>query len=326
MTVSRNYYHILSVPQNANVEAIKRAYRKLALQYHPDRNHGQEEKVKKKNEEAMKELVAAYQVLSDPRKRRDYDLGLKNGFNDNLHSNFSHAANDSSFGPFSFFDASFQLIQEKITKSALSDTLKKELLEFYKLSRQFKRRYKINAKANDIDSLLQRLNETLSVTEKCYIDAVINAYQEDPLQEPLLVKGVRLLGEVLLNPSEENVVKCKEHIDTCSSWPDITATLKKVAAVALGLLSCSLIGLGMACITMCIPVNLAVGSVPIGLVMLGIGAGLSALGMLGIYASIGLNLLANEELYGENISLKRALNNVVEEVECRLPIPGVAAR
>lgn len=81
----KDYYAILGVPRNATLEEIKRAYRKLALQYHPDRNHGNKEA-----EEKFKEISEAYEVLSDPEKRAIYDregyFGLRNqgyrGFED----------------------------------------------------------------------------------------------------------------------------------------------------------------------------------------------------------------------------------------------------
>jgi len=64
----RDYYKILGVDRQASGSQIKRAYRKLALQYHPDRNPGD-----KKAEEKFKEINEAYQVLSDPTKRARYD-------------------------------------------------------------------------------------------------------------------------------------------------------------------------------------------------------------------------------------------------------------
>src|SRR5688500_11475417 len=64
----RDYYEILSVERGADAEAIKKAYRKLALQYHPDRNPGDHSA-----EEAFKEATEAYEVLRDPEKRAAYD-------------------------------------------------------------------------------------------------------------------------------------------------------------------------------------------------------------------------------------------------------------
>jgi molecular chaperone DnaJ len=63
--MSKDYYHILGVNKNASQEEIKRAFRKLAHQYHPDKSKG--------NEEKFKEINEAYQVLSDSHKRFQYD-------------------------------------------------------------------------------------------------------------------------------------------------------------------------------------------------------------------------------------------------------------
>jgi curved DNA-binding protein len=64
----RNYYQILGVPRDATAEDIKRAYRKLARQYHPDLNPGD-----KAAEEKFKEIGEAYEILSDTTKRSQYD-------------------------------------------------------------------------------------------------------------------------------------------------------------------------------------------------------------------------------------------------------------
>ena len=64
----RDYYEILGIDKNASEEEIKRAYRKLAMKYHPDRNPGDPQAAEK-----MKEINEAYAVLSDKKKRRLYD-------------------------------------------------------------------------------------------------------------------------------------------------------------------------------------------------------------------------------------------------------------
>ena len=66
----RDYYDILGVPKNATEEDIKKAYRKLAMKHHPDRNQGDDAK---KSEEKFKEAKEAYEMLSEPAKRAAYD-------------------------------------------------------------------------------------------------------------------------------------------------------------------------------------------------------------------------------------------------------------
>ena len=74
----RDYYDVLGVPRDADAETIKRAYRKLALRYHPDRNPDDPEAA-----ERFREATEAYEVLRDPEKRARYDrygpAGLRNG-------------------------------------------------------------------------------------------------------------------------------------------------------------------------------------------------------------------------------------------------------
>jgi molecular chaperone DnaJ len=66
----RDYYEVLGVAKNASDEDIKKAYRKLAMKHHPDRNQGT---AAKKSEEQFKEAKEAYEMLSDPQKRAAYD-------------------------------------------------------------------------------------------------------------------------------------------------------------------------------------------------------------------------------------------------------------
>lgn len=76
MATSRDYYDILGVSKSASDEDLKKAYRKLAMQYHPDRNPGD-----KSAEEKFKEISHAYDVLSDAQKRAAYDRYGHDAFN-----------------------------------------------------------------------------------------------------------------------------------------------------------------------------------------------------------------------------------------------------
>ena len=68
MAEKRDYYEVLGVGKTATADEIKKAYRKKAVQYHPDKNPGD-----KAAEEKFKEAAEAYEVLSDPQKRQRYD-------------------------------------------------------------------------------------------------------------------------------------------------------------------------------------------------------------------------------------------------------------
>ena len=97
MGSKRDYYEVLGVQKNASKEEIKSAYRKLALQYHPDRNKepGAEEK--------FKEISEAYAVLSDDEKRKRYDIyghvGAEEVFRGS-EANFEEIFRDMGFGGF----------------------------------------------------------------------------------------------------------------------------------------------------------------------------------------------------------------------------------
>ena len=70
----KDYYKILGVEKTASDDEIKKAYRKLALKWHPDRNQGSEEE-KQKADKMFKDINEAYSVISEPDKRRQYDMG-----------------------------------------------------------------------------------------------------------------------------------------------------------------------------------------------------------------------------------------------------------
>lgn len=84
MTAKRDYYEVLGAARTASPDEIKKAYRRMAMQYHPDRNQGD-----KAAEAKFKEISEAYEVLSDAEKRRIYDQ-------------YGHEGMKSAFGPGGF--------------------------------------------------------------------------------------------------------------------------------------------------------------------------------------------------------------------------------
>lgn len=91
--MSKNFYDILGVKKTATQDEIKKAYRELCKKYHPDKNGGDDSKIKAVNE--------AYETLGDETKRRQYDAqssmggGFGNGFTNGFHFNFNQMASDT---------------------------------------------------------------------------------------------------------------------------------------------------------------------------------------------------------------------------------------
>jgi len=95
MSTKRDYYEVLGVAKTASADEIKKSYRKLAMQYHPDRNPDNKEAAEK-----FKEICEAYEVLSDTDKRHRYDQ-------------YGHAGMKSAFGPGGFdFGRDFTHMQD----------------------------------------------------------------------------------------------------------------------------------------------------------------------------------------------------------------------
>jgi molecular chaperone DnaJ len=104
----RDYYEILGVSKSSSADEIKKAYRKVAMQFHPDRNPGDKEA-----EDKFKEAAEAYEILSDADKKAKYDRFGHNAFGpgtgggashssymDDIFSQFGDMFGDDAFGSF----------------------------------------------------------------------------------------------------------------------------------------------------------------------------------------------------------------------------------
>jgi len=91
----KDYYQILGIPRSASNARIKEAFKKLALQYHPDRNPDN-----KASEEIFKEITHAYDVLTDPDKKARYDLLIQYSESTASYKSATHHAPQSSYNPY----------------------------------------------------------------------------------------------------------------------------------------------------------------------------------------------------------------------------------
>ncbi|MBI2853690.1 MAG: DnaJ domain-containing protein [Chloroflexi bacterium] len=110
----KDYYNILGVPEGAPQEDIKKAFRRLAVQYHPDKNPGNERQA----EEKFKEINEAYSVLGSEAKRREYDYFRKSPFAHSRAGAYRPAYSQEEVFASSFSDPDFMADLDRMFRSA----------------------------------------------------------------------------------------------------------------------------------------------------------------------------------------------------------------
>lgn len=130
MSGKKDYYDVLQVSCDASLDDIKRAYRKMALKYHPDKNKSQSATKK------FQDIGEAYSVLSDPSKRRRYDLTRKTPFSDigfeNVASSFGSSFSRYSANTFTMDDA-FTVFSEFMYGGDLPEFFLEESMTYHQI-------------------------------------------------------------------------------------------------------------------------------------------------------------------------------------------------
>ncbi|MBI5045002.1 MAG: DnaJ domain-containing protein [Candidatus Levybacteria bacterium] len=164
--MAQDYYSLLGVSKSSSADEIKKAYRKLALQYHPDRNKTKE------GEEKFKEITKAYEVLSDPQKRQTYDQygsaafeqggpgaggpfgGGFGGFNQQGPFSYTYSSNGQGFD-FGGFSDPFEIFEQFF--GGASPFGRGERRQVYSLSISFMEAVKGAEKEVEIDKKKQKI-------------------------------------------------------------------------------------------------------------------------------------------------------------------------
>ena len=134
MDSKKDYYKILEINRNSNQDEIRKAYKKLAFKYHPDKNPENREE----SEQKFKDISEAYSILSNPSKKSDYDAFGRTNFQSFDYSNFD---------AFTFF--------HDIFKNSNDEEFEKEYQNYYK----YKNNSEINNRKAAQDDVQRRFDE-----------------------------------------------------------------------------------------------------------------------------------------------------------------------
>ena len=160
--MNKNYYEILQINQNASSEIIEKAYKTLAKKYHPDL---QEESKKSESEEILKEINEAYEVLSDPIKRKNYDMTLTN-------SSISEEKLNQLYNENQILKKELHNLQENTKKASFQGNSNTNTQHTIKNNNQYNNIYTPNSQNNTTNNAFFE-EELQRARQKAYHDAYI---------------------------------------------------------------------------------------------------------------------------------------------------------
>ena len=212
MAEKRDYYEVLGVGKNANADEIKKAYRKAAIKYHPDKNPGDKEA-----EEKFKEAAEAYDVLSNPDKRARYDqfghagmsgaAGAGGGFGgfsgggfsmEDIFSQFGDIFGGHFSGGFSGFSGSGRgQRSQRVNKG--SDLRVRVKLTLAEIAKGTTKKLKISKLAYD-NARLQFEQTLLNAGQE--VSNALSTYHAAQIQQELRQKQVETLTQTLENTKQ----------------------------------------------------------------------------------------------------------------------------
>ena len=220
--MAKDYYQILSVSRNATEEQIKKAYRKLAMQYHPDRNPGKE----KWANEKFKEINEAFGVLGDPQKRRQYDqFGTVGNIGDIFGSPFTRTTFEDVMQDFGGSGLGFDFLD-----NIFGNALKGRGFSFRKFSRGFGSRSGIRFEAPggiDLEEIFGRAQRPPR-REVRYEITISREQAAQGLEKDLIRKGRKLRVKIPAGVKSGTEVKLRNARQITDGQPGDIIILVKV--------------------------------------------------------------------------------------------------
>ena len=220
--MAKDYYQILSVSRNATEEQIKKSYRKLAMQYHPDRNPGKE----KWANEKFKEINEAFGVLGDPQKRRQYDqFGTVGNIGDIFGSPFTRTTFEDVMQDFGGSGLGFDFLD-----NIFGNALKGRGFSFRKFSRGFGSRSGIRFEAPggiDLEEIFGRAQRPPR-REVRYEITISRDQAAQGLEKDLIRKGRKLRVKIPAGVKSGTEVKLRNARQITDGQPGDIIILVKV--------------------------------------------------------------------------------------------------